>query len=668
MQHIGRTVGLAALLLLLWVGAAAQDATRPDWMGNTAGREDRLLPPWTPVWTTEASVQVWNRSYQFVGPLPAQITTASKTLLAAPMTLSAISGGHALHWEERSQQITEARDWKATVHGSCRAGDLRLESETEIEFDGCAKVALTVTPTKTVALDSLTLEIPLRSDRAHFIHWTNLDQSGSNARALLPGTVAWTSRFRPYVWIGDDERGLAWFTESDQGWTQAHPDQALVVQRRGNQTVLQMHILDTPVRLDKPLTLVFGLQATPVRPLTALDRYPQIVCDANFSWVQQPTTVLDKLQRLGTKYCIFFMWTHYYGALDTPYGSQLKQLIAACHQHGIKLLLYVGYGLADRMPVEQQYHDDLIVQPRERWESDDKNPDQSFDIACTRGPYADYLTAGLSKLLDDYDIDGVYYDGTTEPFGCENERHGCGYRDAQGHLHRTYPFFACRDLMKRMYTIFLEKRKTFLIDAHMSGCLTVPTLAFCNNYWDGEQFETLKHGQEPLLKILSLDKFRAEFAGKSAGLGSDFLVYEGRPFTTQEALSFTLLHDVLVRPDDTGTQLEQIAPIWKVLDDFGAAQAEWIPYWRADSPAHATSPDTLISLYRARGQGALLVVSNLGPTPVDTQVTLDAKRLGITKNSQAEDALTGAQVELRNNRFTLNLPSNSFRLVRIDPH
>jgi len=51
-------------------------------------------------------------------------------------------------------------------------------------------------------------------------------------------------------------------------------------------------------------------------------------------------------------------------------------------------------------------------------------------------------------------FDGVYLDGTVEPWACYNERHGCGYRAADGTLRPTYPIFGVRQFMQRLYGMF----------------------------------------------------------------------------------------------------------------------------------------------------------------------------------------------------------------------
>ena len=96
---------------------------------------------------------------------------------------------------------------------------------------------------------------------------------------------------------------------------------------------------------------------------------------------------------------------------------------------------------------------------------------------------------------------------TIMPRACANERHGCGWRDADGKLHETYPFFAVRKMMRELYE-FVEARGG-RIDAHQSGYVCPATLAFAHSYWDGEQ---LAVSSQNIKQSLNLDAFRAEYS------------------------------------------------------------------------------------------------------------------------------------------------------------
>ena len=63
------------------------------------------------------------------------------------------------------------------------------------------------------------------------------------------------------------------------------------------------------------------------------------------------------------------------------------------------------------------------------------------------------LVDGIDKLFSKYELDGLYFDGTTEAFRCQNTLHCCGWRDDRGNLHPTYPLLARRQMMRRIHDV-----------------------------------------------------------------------------------------------------------------------------------------------------------------------------------------------------------------------
>ena len=85
----------------------------------------------------------------------------------------------------------------------------------------------------------------------------------------------------PYCWVGDDDRGVCFSCASDQGM---HNDDALpaaTLDREGRAVVFRAWFVNKPLKLDKPRTFEFALQASPFKPLAsgtppmALRRFPK---------------------------------------------------------------------------------------------------------------------------------------------------------------------------------------------------------------------------------------------------------------------------------------------------------------------------------------------------------------------------------------------------------
>ena len=74
--------------------------------------------------------------------------------------------------------------------------------------------------------------------------------------------------FKLIFWIGDHQRGIAWFTESDQYWWPFRQQGAIRIVRHPDRVELRIGMITAPGSpLPTAATLSFGLMATPIKPL-----------------------------------------------------------------------------------------------------------------------------------------------------------------------------------------------------------------------------------------------------------------------------------------------------------------------------------------------------------------------------------------------------------------
>ncbi|MBM3498231.1 MAG: hypothetical protein FJX74_06125, partial [Armatimonadetes bacterium] len=378
-----------------------------------------------------------------------------------------------------------------------------------------------------------------------------------------------------------------------------------------------------------------------------------------------PKSILDRLAELGVRtICFHEHWTDIQDATSTPYEQELRDLVAACHAKGIRLLLYFGYEMSDIAPEWDLYSDECLVYPRAGGYK--RQPEQTAYIVCYNSPWQDELADGIARLIDEFDIDGVYLDGTANPWGCANVHHGCGYERPDGTVGTTYTFFATREMMRRIYTVVKSRKPDGLVNVHQSTCMTIPTLAWATSYWDGEQFGGLDAGPFAL-EVLPLEAFRCEFMGRNWGVPAELLCYE-RPYTYHQAMSFSLLHDVLVR-GGLGGSLELESRLWHVMEDFGRSRARFIPYWEDSGCFRTSAPTVKVSGYARGAKGVMLVVSNLGKDPIDARIELDRRALGLPAQAglAAADAIAETPMPIEGEAVSVRLESLDFRVVRVTP-
>ncbi len=311
-----------------------------------------------------------------------------------------------------------------------------------------------------------------------------------------------------------------------------------------SEVVLRARLLDSTVRL--PVTFTFGFQATPVKPWPTdfhewrIWHVPQLGVGSTLPvpkewWLchrafpdRNPQATLDRAAELGAKTAVFHEdWLPIQNYPVTAPEADFKRIVDACHERGMKVLVYHGYELSSLAPEWAELSDEVLVKDTQGritpgWY---RHPEQRDFRVCYNSVWADRLADGIGEARRRYGFDGLYLDGTIEPWGCCNERHGCGYRAADGSLRPTYPIFGVRRLMQRLYAMF---HPGGLISAHQSTCCATPTLAWADSYWDGEQFAGGELSGDPLKK-LPLGAFaRSSWAATSACRASSWPT-NGRP-------------------------------------------------------------------------------------------------------------------------------------------
>jgi hypothetical protein len=200
-----------------------------------------------------------------------------------------------------------------------------------------------------------------------------------------------------------------------------------------------------------------------------------------------------------------------------------------------------------------------------------------------------------------------------------------------------------------------------ILDVHMSSNLTLPTLSFCDSLWNGEQFE----GHTAVEKFqVPLHFFRTEFMGYAHGMDMEFLCYENRPFTFDEAIALAWLHGIEVRPYPNS--LSHVTPIWHAMDHFGAPEAKWQPYW-ANSGVTCDAENAKASAWTRKGK-ALVFVSHFERTNRTIHVTFDRDRLALASGAiTVRDAISGADMAHTSNKLELPFQGMGWRLLEVAP-
>ena len=649
----------------------------PAAAGLTLSVFAKVPQPWTVVKTDTrdgvGKVSVWGRDYTFgQQAMPTSVVATGDELLAGPIRIVASgTNGAASVWSAGGSWVEKRDDESATVCAWQESKVAIADVIAKVEYDGMVKCTLTVLPQRDQPVRSISqvwLEIPFKPEFARLRvtfprTWGKTDNAGG-----IHGPLVWP--FRPSVWIGNEEKGLCWFCESSETFGNDSPDRVIEVLPGAKETVLRIRFLDHFT--DRfPAHWTFGLQATPIKPFdrtwnanyvfhsvreqdasgAKVDGWrTQLREDAVARYMPQ----VEKAKAAGAKTVVFHEdWIRIQNDPESAMPV-FRKVVDACHELGLKVLVYLGYEISALDPLWQDFgesvinYDDSPAKLPVLW---CRQPAQRDFPVCYRSKFAAAWLERAKKAYVTLGVDGYYLDGTIMPNGCVNGRHGCGWTDADGRRRETYPIFPVREMMRRLYS-FVHARGG-IVNAHQSGCICPATLAFCDSYWDGEQ---LAYSNEDIRGMLDLEVFRAEFMGRNHGVPCEFLSAE-RPgkWTYDDAFTVTLLHDVLPRAHDIKV-LHRFPAIWKALENFGWTEAEWTPYWK--NPL-AVSPESVkVSVYKKNGE-ALIVAANL-----DAKNAAKAEIALPSGMSEAEDAVTGRSFAVANGKAALEIAPFRHVLIR----
>lgn len=608
---------------------------------------------WKPVasqCTSDAfTCEVTGRKYVFDKSIfPTSVFVGDEDILYSPISINAMFGDIKGEWEKQQVILLEKNEEKAVYAVTQTCENIIVNADITVEFDGFVKVDFRIMnfwsfhKDKAARLTGFSIDIPIKNKYSSLMHfWPNCESgvclSGKvlNSYATPNGESAFP--FKPYLWAGWEYGGLGICCESDKNFELDNPDKCMTVTKYDEYTNLHISLLDrTPEdwqgRIDewgntlRPITYSIGIQATPVKefPRNNLKEFRafhlyNVPKFPIFEKVKgNGDTLLEKIASHGINWLILHEdWTvvQNYGLPENE--EQFKTFVKDCHDLGIKVMVYFGYEVSSLYPGFNDCCDEYLNKNIKGnfvggWQ---RPPMQRDFTVCYGGDYSDVMIDRVKHVMDDYGVDGIYTDGTYVPWECANEAHGCGYRDKNGELHFVYPIYAVREHVKKMYAAVHERGG--IIDTHQSSCCMMPTLAFADSYFDGENIQPMLREDMANLK---LDSFRTEFMGENMGISCNFISYTNSGFSIRLIAGISLLHNVYPRAN-VYDDLAFSKKIWDIYDEFGVADATWHPYWEQNE---ITAQDKVhISYYTNDKNETLLLITCLDKNASNAEVRLD---------------------------------------------
>ncbi len=587
------------------------------WQNKKLGVTDIPPAPFEPVKVNGNQVEVWGRQYLLSeDSLIREIRSAGKSILSQPIRLRCGYDGAPLNFTTSGWKFEKITKNEAVAINRLSTEDLELNLQLTFEYDGMIRVDVTFNPKKEIVLDSMVVDIPIKAEQSKYLNWTR----GLSASSTVPqhdprfselhknwgyGSFpekGFTGSFRPFVWLGDEDRGLLWFAESMKGWNIQDPEKVIQIQKG---TGLQVTMIDGPTVFSEASTFTFGLQASPVRPR------PQ-------DWRKfSQSTVFG----MGHSDAANIHGDVEYDLKSFKEGNDRRRLT------GKKMLIY-AYPL--NMGCSVPNYEFVADRMRSNGSRSRAKASSVCDPMCATTDWKDYYLWMLNKAIDYDSKHGLLYDLC---WAQPSDR--LAYTDRKGEKQLGYGIFAQRELLKRIYTLYKTRTENMPIVAHVSSnsCI-LPFFSFMDATWNGEQHA---YWVRNYIDEVPAHEWRAEFTGRQLGAIPLFLselrYVQPEEKMTESLLTMIYLHDTLLFNGLHNSAVE--LPFQKMREEFGVGEndVEFIPYWEGMGKLFKTEDQNLLISGYFRSNSALLTVGNLSAKSFMGEITIDLKSLKLNPNT-----------------------------------
>lgn len=602
----------------------------PPWENNGIGIYPGKVPaPWLPLQTTKTSVAMLKQKYSFDEHLlPTSIVSAGGELLARPCELR-IDGKAVSGQIERIKSTPDI----AEFFGTGRSGNIEIRCHVRAEYDGMLWFTLEFEG-KNARIGRLTMDIPLQKEVAEQYH--NCPGNDMKSELDYPGVlynVVWHKNLytRPAFWIGCDERGLAWYAETLKGWRLADKENGAQLKIIGNEALLRLNMIDTPLLLNGTRRIEFALHATPVRSPNPEIRTARLMREWGFG---NPT----------------FYWNYLDNANEFFNREELKRYRNYYRktnpEQEPRFFFYLGTnGCSPYCPEWGWFGNLWTTRPLGNYvnevtviTSEAVRNRVTWTHACLNGKsFRDYSLWRFAKAESnpEWGLHDIYCD-LTGPLLCSRAEHGCSWTDDDGILHPTLTVLGNREYQKRLYHYMKIHHPDGMILLHVTGQpAVVGVTSFCDGLVEGECFfNNQLPEQESYFDLFTPEMFRTAYWGDKWGMPVIYLpqfyraalmvrperakLWKDAPtpammLANRHFMGYALVHDVSIWIKNA--PFEQVFDrIWNKRKEFLGGwdmNVRFIPYWKTGKPfsIEASSPRVMASAY-VRGKCSALIVMN----------------------------------------------------------
>ena len=652
------------------------------WANSSLGTTPRVIPPFTPLEARGGTVSAVSRTHRLAeSGLFAGVVSDGAELLAAPMRWDVMIGGASTAPSvARALELTRVSDDRVDAAADLRFGPLSAELRGRFDVDGLYRVRLSLRGPPSTRIDRFDLVIPLRGD-ANLMNAITDGLRHHTLGAISSGSGrVWDSRntgreelppgFVPYLWLGNETRGLAWMTASGRDFWFRSGEAMAEIRRAPERVELVIHFATRPASLEHARTLEFALQATPAKPRPPDWRRWQPLCRAPADIVSVCSLVTGWYWGAESLYGDARPRRGDYGFLERLAGSRraaplppraadawlersgvqaardpamarasLRWAANALSKRPRAVLAYINARGVASGPELRVYHDEWRLLP---FGDDEARSDGALArMILPRTSFANYVLFHLDRLLATGAIDGVYFDNAFLVANWDEHR-GNAWRDLDGRLQPGVDLWELRELLRRAQTLIYERRAAWWTLVHGTTTPISAAHGWAGIFLDGEW----RYGSEDFQRRFPRGLLRAGSLGSQLGAITVFLpgiegVQGARAAELgRELAGVAAVHELRVLQEGDGAPRAFAERLHAF--GYGAARCSVHRYWDEPARFHVRGGDVAALLVTC-GRNALALLVNYGQAG-NAQLELDTAALGLPATGECADPELGERL------------------------
>jgi hypothetical protein len=627
-----------------------------EWLPNSIGISDKVIPPWTPVRASGGQVSMWNKTYALNGlGLAERIVNDGRPQLSCPMKLVATVDGKETELQAAPHVRRTAEAW-AEFSGTTQFGGLEIAADSRVEFDGCVLNTLRLQPRQATRLDRLSLVVRMPKSEAPCFVTTAGGWSATHgwtpakwdSRETAMGNMRYN--FVPYVLLTDSDRGFCLFVDSVRGWRLDPREPTMQLETRGDQLELRLNLVTRPGTVGQPLVMTYGWMVTPQKPQPKSWRAAAI--HFHRPYPQAPTVFygMDNINWavLWPYYSSPYPWD--YEKSKTAFDNARKQGIALCAGN-------IAHAIARYQDYKGRQFPELVTD----WGQIPGNF-ANANVALSKGPN-DFRLWHWDQWIRRSGMNGLYFD---ENYLSEDWNYltGGAFLLPDEQVHPGYNYLGLREMDKRLRYLFhqhgLDGCRLWL---HTTSGQPVhawmPDVAM-----EAENVEPTSL-EDDYLVALPDSRLRAIGMGRNLGAAPIIMCQADRhwradvgPTLCHQFVGWVLAHDCLPEGSQFWYVLAAEMEMWQ--DDY-----RFLPYWKTGLGVESRTPDVIVSAHARPGHAALWIV-NKAREDRQAVVQVDLRKLGFDPGKAiALDAETGERYPLSGGAVRVTVPKRLWRAVRL---